>query len=510
MASIEPGTTESGHRGVSWLTFGLSAGFLLLFVVAALVDISALSAMVTSAFRWSTRLFGAYWQALLLLTFLIGLAIALSPAGSVRLGSIDTPEISTFKWFSIIMCTLLAGGGVFFAASEPMLHFMSPPPMFGVEASTPEAVYPALAQSYMHWGFLAWAILGSLTTIVYMHLHYNKGLPLKPRTLLYPIFGDRVMHGWFGGLVDAACVTAVVAGTVGPIGFLGLQVSYGLSQLFGIPDTYLTQSMIILFLIGVYTVSTVSGIHRGIQMLSTFNVGLAMLLIAFMLIAGPSAFIFDSFIQSTGVYVTEFLSMATYRADPGWLNGWTVFFWGWFLGYGPLMAMFIARISNGRKIRQIILSVSVLAPLVTTFWFTIVGGTGVSFELLNPGVISEPLQSNGAPAALLSITQLLPAGFLISILFLILTTIFVATTGDSMTYTISMVMTGSENPPAMLRMFWGIMMGVVAMILISIGSGGISALQAFIVVTAVPVSLILLPSLWVAPKIARDLARHEK
>ncbi len=497
-------------RAIDWPTLLISGGFLIAFVVAAIVNIDFLSAQVNVAYAFSTRIFGAYWQVLLLATFLIGLYVAMSSGGNVRLGNRAQPEMETYKWFSIIMCTLLAGGGVFFAASEPMAHFLAPPPLFAVEAQTPQAVYPALAQSYMHWGFLAWAILGSLTTIVYMHLHYNMGLPLKPRTLLYPVFGDRVMRGWFGGMVDAACVIAVVAGTVGPIGFLGLQVSYGLSNLFGFTDTYLSQSLIILFLIGIYTASTVSGIHRGIQMLSTFNVALALLLIAFMLIAGPSAFIFDSFIHSTGLYVSEFVSMATYRADAGWLNSWTLFFWGWFLGYGPLMAMFIARISNGRKIRQIILCVSIVAPLVTTFWFTIVGGTGVAFELADPGVISIPLEGNNMPAALLSITQQLPFGFLISILFLILTTIFVATTGDSMTYTISMVMTGTDDPPALLRMFWGIMMGVLAMILISIGSGGITALQAFIVVTAVPVSLILLPSLWVAPRIARELAKGEQ
>ncbi|NNC76854.1 MAG: BCCT family transporter [Woeseiaceae bacterium] len=497
-------------KAIDWPTFIISGGFLVAFVVAAIVDIDALSNVVNTAFATSTRLFGAYWQVLLLSTFLIGLYVAFSSAGTARLGNLESPEISTFKWFAIIMCTLLAGGGVFFAAAEPMAHFTSPPPMYDVAAQTPDAVFPALAQSYMHWGFLAWAILGSLTTIVFMHLHYDKGLPLKPRTLLYPVFGERAIRGWIGGAVDAACVVAVVAGTVGPIGFLGLQVSYGLNDLFGLPNTYLTQSLIILFLIGIYTVSTVSGIQRGIQMLSTFNVILALFLMAYMLILGPTSFIFDSYIHSTGLYLSNFIPMATFRADTGWLSQWTVFFWGWFLGYGPLMAMFIARISNGRRIREIIVAVSLIAPVVTTFWFTIVGGAGVAFELANPGVISEPFEGFNMPAALLAITQQLPFGFLISVLFLILTTIFVATTGDSMTYTISMVMTGTDDPPTPLRIFWGVIMGVVAMILISIGAGGIGALQYFIVVTAVPVSLILLPSLWVAPKIARELAARSK
>ena len=491
---------------IDWPVFILSGGFLLLFVATALFDLSFLSGVVNSAFGGATKLFGAYWQVLMLLTFIIALGVAASDSGRARLGNLSAPDISTYKWVAIIMCTLLAGGGVFWAAAEPMAHFIASPPLFGVESASPAAVYPALAQSYMHWGFLAWSVLGSLTAIIFMYLHYDKGLPLKPRILLYPVFGEVVLHGWLGALIDAACVVAVVSGTVGPIGFLGLQVSFGLSELFGISDSYSTQLTIILGLILIYTISAVSGVTRGIQILSSFNIGLSILLMIFILLAGPTAFIFDSFIQSVGLLITEFIPMASYRADTGWVNGWTVFFWGWFIGYGPLMAMFIARISRGRTIRQLIVTLSLIAPFVTYFWFTIVGGSGIAAELASPGVISAPYAESGMPAALLAITQQLPWGFLISVLFLVLTTIFVATTGDSMTYTVSMVMTGTDNPPTALRVFWGIMMGVLAAILISIGSGGVSALQSFIVVTAVPVSLILMPSLWNAPKIAKNMA----
>ena len=498
--------TGNPTAAIDWPVFVLSGGFLLLFVLTALFDLEFLSATVNQAFGGATALFGAYWQVLMLLTFVVALGVAVSGSGRARLGNLSAPDISTFKWVAIIMCTLLAGGGVFWAAAEPMAHFIASPPLFGVESASPAAVYPALAQSYMHWGFLSWSILGSLTAIVFMYLHYDKGLPLKPRILLYPVFGEVVLHGWLGALVDAACVVAVISGTVGPIGFLGLQVSFGLSELFGISNNYSTQLAIILGLIVIYTVSAVSGVTRGIQILSSFNIILAIGLMSFILIAGPTAFIFDSFIQSVGLLISEFIPMASYRADVGWVNGWTVFFWGWFIGYGPLMAMFIARISRGRTIRQLIVTLSLTAPLVTYFWFTIVGGTGIAFELADVGVISGPYAESGMPAALLAITQQLPWGFLISVLFLVLTTIFVATTGDSMTYTVSMVMTGTDNPPTALRVFWGIMMGVLAAILISIGSGGVSALQSFIVVTAVPVSLILMPSLWNAPKMARQMA----
>ncbi len=495
--------------GVDMPVFLISGGILSLFAIFALYDIEMVSGWVNAGFATSTKYFGAYWQVLLLLTFIIGLALTVGRTGSVVLGGIKRPEMSHFKWISVIMCTLLAGGGVFWAAAEPMAHFTSPPPLFGGETGTVDAAYNALAQSFMHWGFLAWAILGSLTGVVFMYLHYEKGLPLKPRTLLYPVLGDRVMKGPLGAVVDAACVLAVVAGTVGPIGFLGLQVSFGLEKLFGIPNIYATQVTILIALIAIYTLSAVSGVTKGIQLLSSANVILAAILMGFILLFGPTSFIFDSYLHSFGIYIDQFIPMATFRADPGWLDWWTVFFWGWFLGYGPLMAMFVARISRGRTIREMILLISIVAPVITCFWFTIVGGSGLAFELENPGVISGPFTGFNLPAALLAITEQLPLGGLISVMFLILTTIFVATTGDSMTYAVSMVMTGTDHPQSGIRVFWGVMMGLVAALLISIGSGGISALQSFIVITAVPVSLVLLPSLWTAPQIARKMADEQ-
>ncbi len=496
---------------IDWPVLVLSGGSLVLFTLLSLLNQQAVSDWVSSSFSIATQWFGVYWQILLLLTFFIGLVLAFGRTGDVVLGGTDQPEMSTFRWTSIIMCTLLAGGGVFWAAAEPMAHFTSQPPLFAAEeAGSLSAAHHALAQSFMHWGFLAWAILGSLTGIVFMYLHYEKGLPLKPRTLLYPVFGDKALKGPLASLVDAACVLAVVAGTVGPIGFLGLQVSFGLEKLFGIPDTFATQLAVLLGLIVLYTLSSVSGVTKGIQLLSRFNVVLAVVLMAIIVVFGPTAFISDAFLASFGIYLDQFIPMATFRADPGWLDWWTVFFWGWFLGYGPLMAMFVARISRGRTIRQMVVLISLLAPVITCLWFTIIGGSGLAFELQQPGVISEPFTGFNLPAALLAITEQLPAGFWMSLAFLVLTTVFVATTGDSMTYAVSMVMTGHDHPHSGVRVFWGVMMGVMAAVLISLGSGSISALQSFIVVTAVPVSLVLLPSLWTAPRIARQMLQQQQ
>lgn len=487
--------------------FAITGGFITLFCITALLDLTLLSGIVDVTFGFAARYFGLYWQILLLATFLIGLVLIFLPGSRVLMGGVMTPEFPGFQWGAMIMCTLLVGGGVFWAAGEPMAHFLSSPPYFGGAGGTPADVAPALAQSFMHWGFLAWAILGALSTIMLMHYHYEKGLPMAPRTLLYPVFGDRAITGPIGWIADASCIIAVVAGTVGPVGFLGLQVSYGLEALFGIPDTFATQATVIAGLVALYTISAITGLSKGIQILSRINVILAAALLIFMLIAGPTAFILKSYVAGFSSYITNFFGMALHRGDaavfgaPGWQRWWTVFFWGWFMGYGPLMAMFIARVSRGRSIRSIIIMLAIIAPVVTTFWFTIVGGSGIAFELQNPGSVSEPFEGLNLPAALLAITQQLPLGFMVSLLFLVLTTIFVATTGDSMTYVISVTMSNEDRSVTSVRVFWGVAMGAMALVLIWAGAGGIGKLQSFIVVTAVPVSLILLPSLWDALRI---------
>lgn len=197
--------------------------------------------------------------------------------------------------------------------------------------------------------------------------------------------------------------------------------------------------------------------------------------------------------------------MSTFRGDSAWLGSWTIFFWGWFLGYGPMMAIFISTITRGRTIRELILAVSVTAPIVTAFWFTVVGGTGMFYELGEPGVISSALNADGMPAAMMAITQQLPFDTVIAPLFLLVTILFVVTTADSMAYTISVAITGNGHPPKAMRVFWAVIMGTVAIVLLMISEGGIQAIQSFIVVTAIPVSLLLLTTFWAAPKAAKTM-----
>lgn len=502
MSTPSPSSSARVDRTVA----GVSAGALAAFVLAAILAPTTVADWVAIGFEKSAAWFGIYWQILLLLTFVVAVAVAFTPYARARLGGTDKPEFGRFKWVAMIMCTLLAGGGVFWAAAEPMYHFTSSPPYFGDLAKrSDEAANAALAQSFVHWGFLAWAILGSLGAIVIMY-GAQRGMPLRPRTLLYPVMGRRILTSKIGTAADIVCIIAVVAGTVGPIGFLGLQVSFGLSTLFGIPDGYATQLTVIVLLTALAVISVVTGIHRGIQLMSKINVWLALALMALVLAVGSLSYVATAFVGGFGTHVRHFVGMSLFNSDMTWASGWTVFFFGWFLGYGPLMAIFIARISRGRTVRDLVVSTAVLPPVATCLWFTVLGGTGIMLEQRNPGVISEPLAESGLPAAVMSIADQLPAAGVLGIGFLILTTMFVATTTDSMSYALAQASTVGGQPSTKLRAIWATLMGAAAAALISIGDGGITALQSFIVITAVPVGLIMLPALWAAPRYVRKLA----
>ncbi|WP_342631037.1 BCCT family transporter [Marinobacter alkaliphilus] len=490
----------------------LTIGFILLFVGASIINSESVASFIGAGFTWTAKYLGSFFQLLLLLTFFIAIGTALSRAGSARVGGLDRPQISRFRWLSMIMCTLLAGGGVFFAAGEPVYHFVVTPPASNTEAGTAEAVAPAMAQAFTHWGFLAWAVLGSLTALVLTRAHYGQGKPLQPRTLLYPVFGEKVIQGRLGGIVDAFCVIAVVAGTVGPIGFLATQMSFGLHELFGVTDGYGTQLTVLIVLAGVYMTSAMTGLHKGIQLLSRFNVLLALAIAAVIFIFGPTLFLANTYTQSMGEYVTSFFAMATMTAQTApdwWMKWWTVFFFAWFIGYTPLMAVFVARISRGRTVREMILAVAVLAPIATTIWFTLLGGSGIYHQLAGTFDLTEALNSFRFDVATLTVAQALPGGTWMAAAILLLTTIFVATTGDSMSYAIAMVGAGHDEPSPWIRVFWGGAMALMAAILLYMGAGQIGVLQQFIVLTAIPVSLIILPSLWTGPKAAMAMAREQ-
>lgn len=504
-------STETSPRSrIDFPVAGASVGILAAFVVVALIIPDTVSSWVGIAFSICANIFGMYWQILLLATFLIALVLIFTPWAKARLGNQERPDFGRFSWIAMIMTTLLAAGGVFWAAAEPMYHYATAPPYFTNDGHSGfDAVAAALATSFIDWGFLAWAILGSLGAIVMMRAA-EKGMPLRPRSLLYPVLGKRAATGPLAAVVDVVCVISVAAGTIGPVGFLGMQVTYGLNSLFGIPDTYPVQLLVIAVLTAVAGVSVFSGVSRGVRFLSSANVWMALALMAAVLVVGSAWFVAKSYFSGFGLYMTDFFSMTLYRGDTEWLSGWTVFFFGWFLGYAPLMAIFIARISKGRTVRDLLISTTILPPIATTMWFTVLGGTGIYLERQSAGSISGPLMDGGLPAAVMAISDNLPLSTVIGIGFLILTMTFVATTTDSMSFAMSQSCMTSGVPSPKLRAIWAVLIGVTAAVLISLGDGGVDALQSAIVITAVPVAFVMLPSLFAAPIYVRQMAKEQK
>lgn len=265
-----------------------------------------------------------------------------------------------------------------------------------------------------------------------------------------------------------------------------------------------------LVLVAIAAISAATGVDRGILFLSRINIGFTMLLAVVLLIIGPTMFIVDAFVGGSGFRLQNFFTMSLFRGDSAWLGSWTIFFWGWFIGYAPMLIIFISRISRGRTIKELIIAVSIVAPLVSNFWFAIVGGTGVFFEKENPGSISTALNEAGMPAAVMAIMDQLPIGTAMAVAFLLVSVIFVATTTDTMSYTVAATLTGNDHPQRWLRVFWALIFGLTTIMILTIGENSITSIQNSIVITAVPVSLLLLPPLWWAPKLARKMALEQR
>ena len=493
----------------------VGAGPLLAFLVLAAIDLNLAKDFTSEGKAIIGSLLGGIWQWMVALLFVVAIVIALSPVGKVRLGGNDAkPSLKMFDWCAVLICTLLAGGGVFWSAAEPLFHFIEPSPVFevmGVKGKTAAAVDPALAVSFLHWGFLAWALVATTTTITFSILE-KKGEPLRPRTLLVNVLPHSWVDGPIGNIADGLSVVAAIAGTVGPLGFLSLQLSDAAGQLPGMTNSAGLQSLVVVLLTTVFAISTVSGIQKGIKWLSELNVWLTIALAAGLLLLGPGIWLIQHFFGGLVTYITHLPQMALLprTKETGiWLDWWTVFYWGWFLGYAPLMGLFTAGVSRGRSIRELVLAVAILCPLVTNLWFTLVGGTGMYLDL-NGADITGALETNGINAAastLLTILGGLPLSWLLIPIGLVLVVLFMCTSADSMSYAAAMVVSSRNEPPAPLRLFWALMIGTLTLVLLRIGTSltdptSINALQAFIVIAAVPVTPLVLVTLWTAPRLA--------
>ena len=333
---------------------------------------------------------------------------------------------------------------------------------------------------------------------------------------MIPIFPKSIVDGLLGDFADGISVVAAIAGTVGPLGFLSLQLSNAAAKLSFLTDNAFLQTFIVISLTLIFTISTLSGIQKGIKFLSEINIWLTIVLGSLLLIIGPTLWISQHFISSNFLYLSKLKELALPSFDDSWVKGWTIFYWAWFLGYAPLMGLFTAGVSKGRTFRELILVVCIVCPFVTNLWFNILGGNGIFLELSQPGVISEEYARGGAAGVLFSILSQLPLSLILIPISILLIILFMCTSADSISYAAAIVVSGKETPPKKIRLFWALMIGFLTIALLRIGSGvgdqtSIDALQSFIVITAVPVTPLIISTLWTAPKLAlKEFTRIKK
>ena len=490
---------------------------LIIFLLISAINIESAKFITNLLKDLSISNLGSIWLLMVVGISILAFFLGFSPIGSLKIGGEDAkPSLKFFDWCAVLICTLLAGGGVFWSAAEPLIHFLNPASYFSnITGGTAQAVDPALSVSFLHWGFLAWALVATTVTITFSLLSQN-GFPLRPRSLLIPIFPKSIVDGLLGDFADGISVVAAIAGTVGPLGFLSLQLSNAAAKLSFLTDNAFLQTFIVISLTLIFTISTLSGIQKGIKFLSEINIWLTIVLGSLLLIIGPTLWLSQHFISSNFLYLSKLKELALPSFDDSWVKGWTIFYWAWFLGYAPLMGLFTAGVSKGRTFRELILVVCIVCPFVTNLWFNILGGNGIFLELSQPGVISEEYARGGAAGVLFSILSQLPLSLILIPISILLIILFMCTSADSISYAAAIVVSGKETPPKKIRLFWALMIGFLTIALLRIGSGvgdqtSIDALQSFIVITAVPVTPLIISTLWTAPKLAlKEFARIKK
>ncbi|MGJ3231928.1 MAG: BCCT family transporter [Oceanicaulis sp.] len=466
-----------------------SALLVVAFVVAGAVFtteagevFSAIQGEITAAFGW--------WYMLAATGFLVlAGAILVSPLRRVRLGGADAkPEFSFLSWCAMLFAAGMGTGLVFFSVAEPFTHYIDPPP--GIEARTETAAREAMRISFFHWGLNAWGIYLVLALAV-AYLHFNRDLPLAPRSVLEPLFGRTVMEGWAGHAVDTLCVVGTLLGVSTSLGLGAMQINTGLNELAGIERSTLVQIILIASITALATVSVVLGVKGGIRRLSQTNLILAGLLFAFVFLAGPTVTILETFTASLGRYLQDLpraTLMVDFTGENEWRSNWTLFYWGWWISWAPFVAIFLARVSKGRTIGETIV-VALLVPTLATFaWLAVFGGAGLNIERFGDGlpdiIAEEPAL---ALHALLDTLPFAPVTMGLATLVILL---FFVSSSDSGSLVDDMVTSGGDpHPPRAQRVFWAVSEGAVAIALLL--AGGLTAIRNAAISLGLPMSIVL-------------------
>ncbi len=445
---------------------------------------SSTLAFITTNFGWFYMLSVAFF-----LVFIVG--IAMTPWGSIKLGPDHAePQYSFPAWFAMLFS---AGYGIallFFGVAEPVLHYASPP---AGAAETVDAAKQAMQIAFFHWGFHIWAIYG-LTGLVLAYFSFRHGLPLSMRSALYPIIGERI-YGPIGHVVDVFAILGTLFGIATTLGLSVTQINAGINYLWpSIPISINVQIIAIAIITGLAICSVVAGLDKGVKNLSLLNMILAIGLMLFVFLVGPTIFILETFLQNTGSYLNNIIErtfnlQAYSRSD--WIGNWTLFIFGWTIAWSPFVGLFIAKISRGRTIRQFVFGVMFVPTIFTFLWFSVFGDTALHMIMVEgyTSLIGDVQADNAI--ALFKLFELLPMTSIASFLAVVLIITFFVTSSDSGSLVIdSLAAGGALHTPVWQRVFWASIEGVVASALLL--AGGLSALQTMTIASALPFAIIMM------------------
>ncbi|AZU03803.1 choline/carnitine/betaine transporter [Glycocaulis alkaliphilus] len=423
--------------------------------------------------------------------FLIAaLIVALSDWGRIKLGPDDSvPEFGFMAWFAMLFSAGMGIGLMFFAVAEPITHYLSPP---DASPETQAAAQQSMVLTFFHWGIHAWAVY-VIVGLSLAYFAFRHGLPLTIRSALYPLIGDRI-YGPIGHIVDVIAILGTLFGVATSLGYGVTQINAGLNVVFGLTISEEVQVVLIAIITLIATASVLAGLDKGIRRLSQINLYLAIGLLVFVLVMGPTLFLIGAYVQNIGHYVDQ-LATLTFNVDAygdgEWVSTWTLFYWGWWISWSPFVGMFIARISRGRTIREFIIGALFGPTLFTFLWMTIYGNSALLEVMANTASpIIEAVRTEQSELALFALLDTLPLASITSVIAIVLITTFFVTSSDSGSLVKSTLASGGTlTPPVWQRLFWALLEGVVAAVLL-IG-GGLAALRSATIAAALPFTLVI-------------------
>ncbi|MDG2637962.1 BCCT family transporter [Vibrio parahaemolyticus] len=483
--------------------FAISGMAIVLFVVATLSFRQQVEPFFAGLRAWLVSNLDWFFLASGNVFVIVCLVLIVTPLGRVRIGGTEaTPDYSYAGWLAMLFAAGMGIGLVFFGVSEPMSHFSSAlggmniengvrtdwAPLGGAVGDTDAASALGMAATIYHWALHPWSIY-ALLALGLAIFSFNKGLPLTMRSIFYPLFGERVW-GWVGHIIDILAVVATVFGLATSLGYGASQAATGLNFLFGVPMTDTTQVVLIVVITALALISVVAGLDSGVKRLSEINMILAAMLLFFVIIVGPTMAILTGFFDNIASYITNIpaLSMPFEREDVNYSQGWTAFYWAWWISWSPFVGMFIARVSRGRSVREFIICVILIPSTVCVLWMTAFGGTAIS-QYVNDGY--EAVFNAELPLKLFAMLDVMPFAEITSVVGIILVVVFFITSSDSGSLVIDTIAAGGKvDAPTPQRVFWCTFEGLVAIALML--GGGLAAAQAMAVTTGLPFTIVLL------------------